>query len=235
MTDSATIATTSRHVSHRHHSRPRTPPAQHWLLTASLSAWLRSSNRRNCAEATPASAKLRRVCRTADPEGADDDPNVPSHSGRCSPGSSRRPLPRAALQAHARAARRDHGRQPVRAVPRRASEDPRQPAGARQGPLRRRGVGGAPRQGLQVPVGGRLPDPASRPEAHRPRFHRPVHAHAPRRHERPHRERHQGRHRALQPPVRDRPARSPATSSWPTCSGRRRTARSWATTSSTTS
>ena len=42
-----------------------------------------------------------------------------------------------------------------------------------------------PRQGLQVPVGGRLPDPPSRLEARRPRLHRPVHAHASGHHEAP--------------------------------------------------
>ncbi len=67
-------------------------------------------------------------------------------------------------------------------------------------------LGGAPRQGLQVPVGGRLPDPPSRPEARGPRLHRPVHARAPRHHGRPHRQRRQGGRRALHPPVRDRPA-----------------------------
>ena len=113
---------------------------------------------------------------------------------------------RAALQAHARAGRRDHRGQPVRALPRRPSEDSGRAHRAGQGPVGRGRVGGPAGQELPQPMGRRVPAAAPGHQDGRPRLHRPVHADAPRHHGRADRQRDQGGDRVLHPSVRARSA-----------------------------
>ncbi len=113
---------------------------------------------------------------------------------------------RAAVQADARTAHRDHPGQPVRAIPRRAAQGTRRSDRAGQGLVGRGSLGRAAGEELPQPVGRRFPGAASRHQAGRPGLHRPVHADAARHHGRADGQRHQVGHPVVHAPVRDRSA-----------------------------